>query len=384
MSGIADVVPGVGALAGTNGSGFVTTLWPALCWRPFWRAGHRLRGAGRTASVTGLYTTIRVPRRLHGHGAVAGAGAGTGLGGVASDLRRHSPLVIVTADPAKAITLAGMMAVLVGLILIGLGVAKLGFVADLLSQEVQVGYMNGLAITIIVGQLPKLCGFSTDADGFVDELRAFVAGFDERNSTALVLGLVTLAVLLVLPRVMRTIPAVLVAVVGATVVTAVGLKVATVGALPQGLPRPALPWTSLGDVGALLAAAIGITLVSLTDTIATSTSFAARRGDEVDPNQEMIGIGTANLAAGCFQGFAVVHQWLTHRGGRAVRRQEPAHRARRRPSRRPVAALLQLPVRRPPADGTGGRRDRRPRSRWLISAPFGDTYRSARPRWGCR
>jgi MFS superfamily sulfate permease-like transporter len=154
--------------------------------------------------------------------------------------------------------------------------------------------------------LPKLCGFSTDADGFIDELRAFVTGFDERNATALVLGLATLAVLLGLPRLTRPVPAVLVAVVGATVVTALlDLDVSTVGALPQGLPRPALPWTDASDVGPMLAAAIGITLVSLTDTIATSTSFAARRGDEVDPNQEMIGIGTANVAAGFFQGFAV-------------------------------------------------------------------------------
>jgi MFS superfamily sulfate permease-like transporter len=121
-----------------------------------------------------------------------------------------------------------------------------------------------------------------------------------------VLGLATLAILLLLPRVTHVVPAVLVAVVGATVVTALfDLKVATVGALPKGLPSPALPWTNLGDVKPMLAAAIGITLVSLTDTIATSTSFAARRGEEVDPNQEMIGIGTANLAAGFFQGFAV-------------------------------------------------------------------------------
>jgi high affinity sulfate transporter 1 len=255
--------------------------------------------------VTGLYTTIAclVGYALMGPSRVLVLGPDSSV----------SPLIFaaitplaVAGDPATAIALAGMLAIMVGLILIGLGIAKLGFVADLLSKEVQVGYMNGLAITIVVGQLPKLCGFSTDADGFVEELREFLGGFDERNSTALVLGLITLAVLLVLPRFTRTIPAVLVAVVGATVVTAVlDLAVATVGSLPQGLPRPALPWTDIGDVGPLLAAAIGITLVALTDTIATSTSFAARRGDEVDPNQEMVGIGTANLAAGFFQGFAV-------------------------------------------------------------------------------
>jgi MFS superfamily sulfate permease-like transporter len=81
--------------------------------------------------------------------------------------------------------------------------------------------------------------------------------------------------------------------------------VTTVGALPQGLPVPSFPWTSVSDLAPLLAAAGGIVLVSLTDTIATSTSFAARRGDEVDPDQEMIGVGTANIAAGLFQGFAV-------------------------------------------------------------------------------
>ena len=98
----------------------------------------------------------------------------------------------------------------------------------------------------------------------------------------------------------------LVAVVGSTVVTAAfGLAVKTVGPLPQGLPHPVFPWTGAADVAPPPRRRGGITLVSLTDTIATSTSFAARRGDEVDPNQEMIGVGTANLAAGMFQGFAV-------------------------------------------------------------------------------
>ena len=217
-----------------------------------------------------------------------------------------TPLVVAGDDPATAIALAGMLAILVGLIEIGLGVGKLGFVADLLSSEVQVGYMNGLAITIIVGQLPKLCGFSTDADDFVDEVRQFVTNFDQRDATALAVGLATLAVLLVLPRVTRKVPAVLVAVVGATVATAVfDFDISTVGTLPEGLPRPDVPWTDLGDVVPLLVAAVGITLVSLTDTIALSTSFNAKRGEEVKPNQEMIGIGSANIAAGLFQGFAV-------------------------------------------------------------------------------
>jgi high affinity sulfate transporter 1 len=258
--------------------------------------------------VTGLYTTIAC---LVGY-AVFGPSRVLVLGPDSS----VSPLIfaaitplLVTGDPGRAVVLAGMLALLVGLIEIGLGVGKLGFVADLLSSEVQVGYMNGLAITIVVGQLPKLFGFSTDADSFVDEVRAFFDHIDETQTAALLVGLGALVVLLALPRITRRIPAVLVAVAGATILSAVldlaADGVATVGALPSGLPRPTLPWTSLDDVGPLLLAAIGIVLVSLTDTIATASSFAARRGDELEPNQEMIGIGAANVAAGFLQGFAV-------------------------------------------------------------------------------
>jgi high affinity sulfate transporter 1 len=257
-------------------------------------------------AVTGLYTTIAclVAYAIMGPSRVLVLGPDSSVSPLI--FAAIAPLVVAGDDPSTAIALAGMLAILVGVIEILLGAAKLGLVADLLSKEVQVGYMNGLAITIIVGQLPKLCGFSTDADSFIDEVRAFFDGLDDVNSTALAVGLITLAVLLGLHRITRTVPAVLVAVVGATVATAwFGLDVRTVGVLPEGLPRPALPWTDWGDVGPLLIAAAGITLVSLTDTIATSTAFAARRGDEVDANQEMVGIGTANLAAGVFQGFAV-------------------------------------------------------------------------------
>ncbi|HEX4189176.1 MAG TPA: sulfate permease [Solirubrobacteraceae bacterium] len=259
-------------------------------------------------AVTGLYTTIAC---LIGY-AVFGPSRVLVLGPDSS----ISPLILaaitpllVTKDPATAIALAGVLAILVGLTEIGLGLGKLGFVADLLSKEVQVGYMNGLAITIIVGQLPKLFGFSTHADSFLAELRAFADNLDQTQTTTLLVGVAVLALLLVLPRITTRLPAILVGVVGATVASAaLGLAdegVATVGALPQGIPAPTFPWTTAGDVVPLLIAALGITLVSLTDTIATATSFAARRGEEVDPNQEMIGMGAANIAAGLFHGFAV-------------------------------------------------------------------------------
>lgn len=258
--------------------------------------------------VTGLYTTIAclVAYAIFGPSRVLVLGPDSSVSPLI--LASITPLVVV-GDPGSAIVLAGMLAVLVGLIEIGLGVAKLGFVADLLSSEVRVGYMNGLAVTIIVGQLPKLFGFSTDADGFVDELKAFWNGLDQTNRTTLITGLAVLLVLLVLPRITTRIPAVLVAIVGVTVVSALlGLAdegVKTVGTLPQGFPTPSLPWTSASDAVALMVGAVGITMVSLTDTIATASSFAARRGDEVDANAEMIGVGASNVVAGFFQGFAV-------------------------------------------------------------------------------
>jgi high affinity sulfate transporter 1 len=258
-------------------------------------------------AVNGLYTTVAclVGYALMGPSRILVLGPDSSV----SPLIFAAIVPLAGGDPSTAIALAGMLALMVGVIEIGLGMAKLGFVADLLSKEVQVGYMNGLAITIIVGQLPKLCGFSTDADGFVPELKAFATNLDKTNATTLLLGLATLAVLLVLPRVTKKVPAVLVAVVGATVITSVldlsQKGVATVGGLPSGLPVPAIPRADVSDLAPLVVAAIGIVLVSLTDTIATSTSFAARRGDEIDPNQEMIGIGSANIASGLFQGFAV-------------------------------------------------------------------------------
>jgi len=309
-SWIERVAPGVRAVRGYQRgwlrSDLVAGLVLAAILVPQGMAYAQLAGL---PAVTGLYTTIAclLGYALFGPSRVLVLGPDSSVSPMI--FAAITPLLVAGGDPGRAVVLAGMLAILVGLIEIGLGVGKLGFVADLLSSEVQVGYMNGLAVTIVVGQLPKLFGFSTDASGFGAEVKAFFHGIDQTQKGALAVGLAVLVLLFVLPRVMPRIPAVLVAVVGATAVSAwVGLAargVATVGSLPSGIPKPALPWTSVGDVGPLLVAAVGITLVSLTDTIATSSSFAARRGEEVDANQEMIGIGTANLAAGVFQGFAV-------------------------------------------------------------------------------
>ena len=207
-------------------------------------------------AVTGLYTTVAclVGYAIMGPSRILVLGPDSAVSPLI--LAATLPLVGAAGDPATAIALAGMLALLIGAIEIGLGVARLGFVADLLSKEVQVGYMNGLGITIIVSQLPKLCGFSTDAEGFVNQVKAFVSNLDETHRITMVLGVTTLLVLLVLPRVSKKLPAILVAIVGATLVSAVfdlsAKGMSTVGALPQGLPSPALPWTKLSDLGPLL------------------------------------------------------------------------------------------------------------------------------------
>ncbi len=260
-------------------------------------------------AVTGLYTSIGclVGYAVFGPSRILVLGPDSSISPMI--FAALMPLLVAGGDMHRAIALAGMLAVIVAVIEIGLGIGRLGFVADLLSSEVQVGYMNGLALIIIVGQLPKLFGFSTDAEGFGPECKAFVLGLDGTVGAALVIGLGVLAILLVLPRFTKVVPAVLVGIVAATAVSAVldlhAHGVSTVGTLPKGVPAPSLPWTKFADVGPLMVAAVGITLVSLADTIATSSSFGARRGEEVDPNQEMIGIGAANLAAGFLQGFAV-------------------------------------------------------------------------------
>jgi high affinity sulfate transporter 1 len=192
------------------------------------------------------------------------------------------------------------------------GLARFGFITDVLSKPVRYGYMNGIALVVIVSQLPKLFGFSVDADGLIATARAFVDGVHngETNRTALVIGVAGLATILALRRWYRRVPGVLVCVVGATIV--VGLfdlaerrDVSVVGVLPRGLPTFSFPEVDTADLGRLAAGAVGIALVSFADTSVLSRTFALRHGDSVDPNQEMVALGVANVAAGLFQGFPV-------------------------------------------------------------------------------
>ena len=262
-------------------------------------------------AITGLYTTILclIGYAVMGPSRILVLGPDSSLGPMIA--ATILPLVGADGDPAKAIALASMLALLVGAFAIILGLAKGGFIADLLSKPTQIGYMNGLALTILVGQLPKLFGFSVDSDDFIGDLTGFVRGVadGETVTAALAIGVFSLALILVFQRWMPKVPGVLVAVVLAIVVAgafdAADHGVSLVGVLPEGFPPLTWPGVGWSDMSLLVAGALGITLVSLTDTISTASAFAARSGDTIDANQEMVGIGTANVAAGLFQGFPV-------------------------------------------------------------------------------
>lgn len=262
-------------------------------------------------AVTGLYTSILclIGYAVFGPSRILVLGPDSALGPMIA--ATILPLAGADGDPAKAVALASMLAILVGVIMVLAGIARLGMIADLLSKPTRIGYMNGLALTIVIGQLPKLFGFSVDADSLIPELVGFfekVLGGDTVPA-ALTIGTAGLVAILVLQRWLPKIPAVLVAVVMSIIAAGVfdlgDRGVTLVGALPEGFPPFTVPEVSVSDLVLLVAGALGIALVSLTDTISTSSAFAARSGQQIRANQEMIGIGAANVASGLFQGFPV-------------------------------------------------------------------------------
>jgi high affinity sulfate transporter 1 len=213
-------------------------------------------------------------------------------------------------DPMRSVSLAGMMAIVSGTVCILAGLARLGFVTELLSKPIRYGYMNGIALTVLISQLPKLFGFSIESDGPVRNLLAIaVAIVDRANWTTFLVGAGTLAVILLLKG-RKGVPGILLAVVGATIVVsamdlAARAGVSVLGPLPQGLPAFAIPWITYADIGPVLVGGLAVALVSFADTSVLSRSYAARTRTYVDPNQEMVGLGAANVAAGFFQGFPV-------------------------------------------------------------------------------
>jgi high affinity sulfate transporter 1 len=220
-------------------------------------------------------------------------------------------LPLSAGEPSRAVALAGMMAIVSGVVCIVAGLARLGFITELLSKPIRYGYMNGIALTVLLSQVPKLFGFSVTANGplrqawgIVEKVRA-----GSTNVVALAIGVSTLALILLLKRWPR-VPGILVGVTAATVVVAAfghttRTGVSVLGSLPRGLPAPRLPFVHVDDLTSILMGGLAVALVSFADTSVLSRAYAARLRSPVDPNQEMVGLGVANLAAAFFQGFPI-------------------------------------------------------------------------------
>src|SRR5437868_4411541 len=210
--------------------------------------------------ITGLYTTVLclIGYAVFGPSRILVLGPDSSLGPMIA----ATILAIIgsNGNPEQAIALASLLALIVGAIMIAAGVARLGFVADLLSKPTQIGYMNGLALTILIGQLPKLFGFSVSANGLIDEAHKFVHGLanGEAVGAALAVGVLSLALILALGRWLPRVPAVLVAVVvaigAASAFDLASHGVSLVGSLPKGFPPLSWPG-SVSDLPLLVAGA---------------------------------------------------------------------------------------------------------------------------------
>ena len=265
--------------------------------------------ASGVPGINGLYATI-VPLlayALFGPSRIIVLGPDSALAAVILAV----VLPLSAGDPKRAVAIGGMMAIVSGVVCVAAGLARLGFITELLSKPIRYGYMNGIALTVMLSQIPKLFGFSVSANGPIRQawgtVEKVVAG--NTNLVSLAIGVSTLVLILVLKRVPR-VPGILIAVSAATLAVAVfdlatrsGISV--LGPLPQGLPTPGLPISDVDSLVPVLMGGIAVALVSFADTSVLSRTYAARLRTPVDPNQEMVGLGVANLAAGFFQGFPI-------------------------------------------------------------------------------
>lgn len=264
--------------------------------------------ASGVSAIYGLYATI-VPLlvyALFGPSRILVLGPDSSLAPIILGV----VLPLSAGDPMRAIALASAMAVVSGIVCIAAGLGRLGFVTELLSKPIRYGYMNGIALAVLISQLPKLFGFSIESTGPLRDLwqigKSILEG--KANWTAAALGGATLAVILLLKG-QKRIPGVLIAVIGATAVTGMlhlsdaGVKV--LGPVPQGLPAFTIPLIPVSDIVSVVIGGVAVAIVSFADTSVLSRTYAAKLNQRVDPNQEMVGLGAANLAAGFFQGFAI-------------------------------------------------------------------------------
>lgn len=212
-------------------------------------------------------------------------------------------------DPARFAALAAAAALLVGVICLVAGLVRLGFLAELLSRPVLIGYMAGVAAIMIAGQLGKITGVEVEGEEFLDQLRSLISGMDGIHWPTIVLAAAVLVVLLVLAWLSPRIPGPLIAILGAALAVSLlsldrnGIKV--VGEIPAGLPTPGFTAIPLADLAAMVIPVAGVAIVAFSDNVLTARTFAVRNGYDVDANAELRALGVCNMGAGLMHGFPV-------------------------------------------------------------------------------
>lgn len=212
-------------------------------------------------------------------------------------------------DPERHAALAAALALVVGAFCVVGWLGRLGFLADLLSKPVLVGYMAGIAVIMVLTQMDKLVGIATDEESVLAEARFVFTHLDDAHGPTVTLGLAVLIVLLAgshwFPRAPVPLVGMLLAAAAVAIFDLEDHGIAVVGEIPSGLPAPAIPDVSGSDITAMLLPAVGVAIVGYSDNVLTGRAFAVRNRYEIDSNQELLALGAANAAAGLTQGFPV-------------------------------------------------------------------------------
>ncbi len=302
------VAPGLAALLGYQrahlGNDLIAGLSVAAVALP---VGIAYSDIARVPAVVGIYSAI-FPLFAY---AVFGSSRQlmTGPDAATCIIAAASLGAIAGGDPQRYMTLMVAMTLMTGVLCIVAGAGRFGFIANFLSQPILVGYLNGIALILLVGQIPKLLGLPSEASDFFPKVAELAGHLDATHLPTLVLGTALLALFLALRQVAPRLPAALIVVVaGIVAVAALELQdrgIAVLGAVPGGLPEMVLPVIGFGEIRHLVSDAAGLTLIGFTSGVLTAKSFARRNRYDIDANQELIAFGACNIASGLAQGFPV-------------------------------------------------------------------------------
>ena len=217
---------------------------------------------------------------------------------------------LAASDPAAFMALSSALALTVGIIMLVLGIAKLGFISDFLAKSVMTGYIFGVACLIAISQLPKIFGVPGVSGTFFQQVAQFISELPETNVYTLALGVGTIVLILVIKRFKPLIPGALVALVLGIVVSSLlqlnaKYGVSVVGVIPTGMAPFTIPIISLSAIPSLIVGAVGIVFLAVGETLGTGRAYAAKYHYEVDADQELLAMGAANVGSGLFQGITI-------------------------------------------------------------------------------